>query len=83
MAGLIPNDYGTASEAINHGKPLTIIASRTSIGQWYLRGSEALVRDKSLAAGSDSGKRSEKKVSFLGRCFSTLGLEPGRKPSAV
>ena len=83
MAGLIPNDYGTASEAINHGKPLTIMASRTSIGQWYLRGSEALVTDKSLAAGTESGKGLEKKSSFLGRCFSTLGLESGRKPSAV
>jgi pilus assembly protein CpaE len=83
MAGLIPNDYGTASEAINHGKPLTIMASRTSIGQWYLRGSEALVGDKSPAAGTDLVKGSEKKSSFLGRCFSTLGLEPGRKPSVV
>ncbi|MGC3974346.1 MAG: P-loop NTPase [Nitrospira sp.] len=83
MAGLIPNDYGTASEAINHGKPLTIMASRTSIGQWYLRESEALVADNSLTAGTDSGKKSEKKSSFFGRCFSTLGLESGRKPSAV
>ena len=39
---LIPNDYGTASEAIDHGKPLTIMASTTTIGQWYLRGTESL-----------------------------------------
>ena len=77
ITGLIPNDYGTASEAINQGKPLTIMASRTSIGQWYLRGSEALVADKSLAAGADSVKGLEKKPSFFGRCFSTLGLESG------
>ena len=43
MAGLIPNDYGTASEALDHGKPLTIMASRTTIGQWYLRGTEQLI----------------------------------------
>lgn len=83
MAGLIPNDYGTASEAINHGKPLTVMASRTSIGQWYLRGTESLVGDTSLPGGAKPGKGAEKKSSFLGRCFSSLGLESGRKPSAV
>lgn len=83
MAGLIPNDYGTASEAIDHGKPLTIMASRTSIGQWYLRGAELLVGDKSLAGKTEAGTGGEKRLSFFGRCFSTLGLESGRKPSAV
>lgn len=83
MAGLIPNDYGTASEAINHGKPLTVMASRTSIGQWYLRGTESLVGDTALPGGAGAGKGAEKKSSFLGRCFSTLGLESSRKPSAV
>lgn len=83
MAGLIPNDYGTASEAINYGKPLTVMASRTSIGQWYLRGTELLVGDKSLPGAAEAGKGAEKKSSFLGRCFSTLGLESGRKPSAA
>ena len=37
ISGLIPNDYGSASEAIQHGKPLTVLAAKTSIGQWYLR----------------------------------------------
>ncbi|KXK01881.1 MAG: putative pilus assembly ATPase CpaE [Nitrospira sp. OLB3] len=83
IAGLIPNDYGTASEAINHGKPLSIMASRSSIGQWYLRGSESLIGDTSHAGRPDPRNGAEKKPSFLGRCFSTLGLEPGRKPSAV
>lgn len=83
MNGLIPNDYGTASEAINHGKPLTIQASRTTVGQWYLRRSDALVADKPLAEWDKSSNGSEKKSSFLGRCFSSLGLEPNRKPSAV
>jgi pilus assembly protein CpaE len=81
MAGLIPNDYGTASEAINHGKPLTIMASRTSIGQWYLRGASPLLSDKS--AGANAGTGSEKKTSFLSRCFSSFGLEAGRKASVV
>ena len=56
MAGLIPNDYGTASEAIDHGKPLTIMAARTSIGQWYLRGSEQLISGKARANGTALAK---------------------------
>ena len=73
MAGLIPNDYGTASEAINHGKPLTVMASRTSIGQWYLRGAFPLLSDK--PAGANVAAGSEKKTSFLGRCFSNFRSE--------
>jgi pilus assembly protein CpaE len=83
MAGLIPNDYGTANEAINHGKPLTIMASRTSIGQWYLRGSNRLVGDKFATKQTDSTTVSDKKISFLGRCFSSVGLEVGRKASVA
>lgn len=83
MAGLIPNDYGTASEAINHGRPLTVMASRTSIGQWYLWGTESLVGDTSLPGAAQAGQGAEKKSSFLGRCFSSLGLESGRKSSAA
>jgi pilus assembly protein CpaE len=82
MAGLIPNDYGTASEAINHGKPLTIMASRTTIGQWYLRGVNQLVGN-GAGYGTGQKKESDKGVSFLGRCFSTIRMEVGRKPSAV
>jgi hypothetical protein len=82
-SGLIPNDYGTVSEAIQQGKPLTVMATRTSIAQWYLRGSDALVGDKSVAKGAHAGNGSEKKSSFLGRCISSLGLESGRKPSPI
>ena len=41
MAGLIPNDYGTASEAIDHGKPLTIMAARTTHRSMVLEGSRS------------------------------------------
>jgi pilus assembly protein CpaE len=82
MAGLIPNDYAAASEAINHGKPLTIMASKTSIGQWYLRGVNQFIGN-STDNGTRSAKGPEKGLSLLGRCFSSLGLEVGRKPSAV
>ncbi|WP_455388163.1 AAA family ATPase [Petrachloros mirabilis] len=81
MAGLIPNDYGTASEAIDHGKPLTIMAAKTTIGQWYLRGSDQLIVGKAGANGKLSEKEAGKKTSFLGRYLPTLGLELKGKPS--
>jgi pilus assembly protein CpaE len=82
IAGLIPNDYESASEAINHGKPLTVMASRTPIGQWYLREVGQLIGEQ--AEGSvASSKGPAKGLSFLGRCFSSIGMEVGRKPSAV
>ncbi len=83
MAGLIPNDYGTASEAIDHGKPLTVMAARTTIGQWYLRGSDQLIGGKAEANGTASRKEAGKKASFFGRYLPGLGLEMKGKPSAV
>jgi pilus assembly protein CpaE len=79
MAGLIPNDYGTASEAIEHGKPLTIMAARTSISQWYLRGSKQLISGKATVNGM--AKDANNKTSFFGRYFPSLGLELKGKPS--
>ncbi len=82
MARLIPNDYETANEAIHHGKPLTIMASKTPIAQWYLREAEHLIGEH---AGSvvDSSRGQGKSLSFLGRCFSNIGMDVGRKPSVV
>jgi len=81
MAGLIPNDYGTASDAIDHGKPFTIMASRTSIGQWYLRGAGRLIGEQ--ASKNATPKDAAKKTSFFGRYLPSLPLELKRKPSAV
>ena len=82
MAGLIPNDYDSASEAINHGKPLTVMASRTPIAQWYLRGVRQLIGEQAEGPVT-SLKGQGKGLSFLGRCFSGIGVEVGRKPSVV
>ena len=82
IAGLIPNDYESASEAINQGKPLTVMAARTPLAQWYLEGVGQLIGDHGEDT-TDSSKRQAKGLSFLGRCFSTIGMEVGRKPSAV
>src|SRR5215472_17124749 len=74
MAGLIPNDYGTASEAIDHGKPLTIMAAKTTVGQWYLRGSDQLISGKAGINGTASAKDAGKKTSIFGRYLPSLGL---------
>jgi pilus assembly protein CpaE len=83
MAGLIPNDYGTASEALDHGKPLTIMASRTTLGLWYLRRTEQLISEKTAANGTIYGKEQSKKTSFLGRYLPSFRLETKEKSSVV
>lgn len=83
MAGMIPNDYGTASEALDHGKPLTIMAARTTIGQWYLRGTNQLIRDKADISKTASAPEESKKTSFFGRYLPSFGLEIKGKPSVV
>jgi pilus assembly protein CpaE len=83
MAGLIPNDYGTASEAISHGKPLTVMASRTSIGQWYLKGADLLIGEKTGVNGTAVGKEPRKTASFFRRYIPSFGVETKGKPSVV
>jgi len=82
IGGLIPNDYGAASEAIQYGKPLTVMAAKTSIGQWYLREVQHLI-SHDVEGTVLSAKGQGKSLSFLGRCFSNLGMEIRRKPTPV
>ena len=82
MAGLIPNDYESASEAMNHGKPLTVMASRSPLAQWYLRRVGQLIGDP-IEDAAATLKRQGSDKSFLGRCFSSIRMEVGGKPSAV
>ena len=72
MAGLIPNDYGTAREAIDHGKPLTSMAARTPIGQWYLKRADQLFGEAAVN-GTTVGKETSKKSSLLGRYLPSFG----------
>jgi len=83
MAGMIPNDYGTASEAVHHGKPLTVMAPKTTIGQWYLRGTDQLIGDKVAVNGTAGGNESSKKASFFGRYLPRFGLETRGKAPVV
>jgi pilus assembly protein CpaE len=82
VAGRIPDDYRTASEALNHGKPVTIMAPKTGIGQWYAREVDQLVAEN--GAGNRTGARSKvSNTSFFGRYLPGLGFEAKGKPSAI
>jgi len=83
VAGLIPNDYETAREAIEHGKPLVAMASRSTIGQWYLGEADRLIAEKGSVNGAAAGKGQSKAAWFFGRCLSTLKLETRGNPSLV
>ena len=81
VSGLIPNDYETARESIDHGKPLAIMAPKTSLGQWYRRGIDQLLAEKATVNGKP--KEAGKKSSLLGRYLPSFGLEAKGKPSIV
>jgi len=83
VAGLIPNDYPTASEALDHGKPLTIMAPRTTIGQWYLRRADQLIGGKAAVNGMVAGKDPSKKASFFGLSLPSFGSGTKEKQSVV
>lgn len=73
MAGLIPNDYLTASEAIDHGKPLSMVAAKTTIAQWYLRGSDEVLGGAIAEKSAASEKGKKQRGSFLGRYLPSFG----------
>ena len=82
MAGLIPNDYGTASEALHHGKPLTIMAPRTTSDNGTCEKVSQLIAERGAGNGRRAGK--ERARSLISRAISTkLGFEAKGKPSAV
>jgi hypothetical protein len=66
---------------MEHGKPLTMMAARTPIGQWYLSEADHLMAEK--AAVNGVAKVQSKAAWLLGRCLSTLKLETRRKASVV
>jgi pilus assembly protein CpaE len=80
--GRIPCDYRTASEALNHGRPVTSMAPKTSIGQWYLREVDRLIAQNGVGAQTGTeGKAGN--MSFFGRYLPSLGFEAKGKPSAI
>jgi pilus assembly protein CpaE len=81
-AGRIPCDYRTVSEALNHGRPVTSMAPKTSIGQWYLREINQLIAER--GAGNGTGTKGKAgNTSFFGRYLPSLGFEAKGKPSVI
>jgi pilus assembly protein CpaE len=77
--GLIPNDYASTNRAGNDGQPLTMVAPRAAITQWYLR-------QGSIFGGNDQENQHEvtdqkniKRGSFLTRYLPGLGLDAKAK----
>ena len=83
FAGLIPNDYHTASEALHHGKPLTMMAAKTSLAQWYLKGADRLIAPPSAKNVGKVSQFKQKVESLLTRGFSILRPDSRRNPSVI
>jgi pilus assembly protein CpaE len=83
VAGRIPDDYRSASDALNHGKPVIMTAPKTSVGQWYLRESTQLIAERGANSRPVAGREPRKTSSFFGRYLPSLGFEAKGKPSAV
>lgn len=82
IEGLIPNDFPTASEAIDHGKPVVMQAPKTVIGQWFVQEARRVIGDP---AAEDHGKVKSpcKKVSLFGFSIPTFGAGVKENRSAV
>jgi len=50
------------------------MAAKTTVGQWYLRGSDQLINGKAGINGTASAKDAGKKTSIFGRYLPSLGL---------
>ena len=69
--GLIPNDYTSTNRAINDGHPLTMLAPRAAITQWYLKqGATFSMNDQ-----HEITEQKNAKGSFFTRCLPGLGFD--------
>ena len=79
VAGLIPNDYASTSRAINGGQPLSMLAPRAAITEWYLH-QGAIFGLTPTGDESDVVKaKTAKKGSFLSRYIPSLGFDAKAK----
>jgi pilus assembly protein CpaE len=70
--GLIPNDYTSTNRAINDGQPMTMLAPRAAITQWYLKqGATFSMNDQHELTEQQNAKRG----SFFTRCLPGLGFD--------
>lgn len=82
IEGLIPNDFPTASDAIDHGKPVVMQAPKTVIGQWFTQEARWLIGDPT-ASDHDQVKLLGKKMSLFGLSIPTFGAGIRENRSAV
>jgi pilus assembly protein CpaE len=73
--GLIPNDFASTNRAINDGQPLTMLAPRAAITQWYLQQGEIFGGNDQENQHEATDQRNTKRGSFLARYLPGLGLD--------
>jgi pilus assembly protein CpaE len=77
--GLIPNDYASTNRAINDGQPLTVMAPRAAITQWYLQQVGLLGGNDQENQHEVTDRKNTKRGSFLTRYLPGLGLDAKAK----
>jgi len=76
--GLIPNDYTSTNRAINDGRPLTGVAPRAPITQWYLQ-QGAVFSTSDQKDQHESTDKNAKKPSFFTRYLPGFGIDAKAK----
>jgi pilus assembly protein CpaE len=77
--GLIPNDYALTNRAGNDGQPLTVVAPRAAITQWYLQQGAIFGGNGPEDQHEVTDQRNTKRGSFLTRYLPGLGLDAKAK----
>jgi pilus assembly protein CpaE len=77
--GLIPNDYTSTNRAGNDGQPLTMVAPRAAITQWYLQQGGVFDGNDQEDQHDATEQKNTKKGSFFTRYLPSLGLDAKAK----
>ena len=77
--GLIPNDYVSTNRAINDGQPLTVMAPRAAITQWYLQQGAVFGGNDHEDRHEATDQKNTKRRSFFTRYLPGLGLDAKAK----
>ena len=76
--GLIPNDYGSTSHAINDGQPIPMLGSR-AITQWYLQQGAIFGGNRQEDRHDVTERKNATKSSFFTRYLPSLGFDTKAK----
>jgi pilus assembly protein CpaE len=77
--GLIPNDYVSTNRAMNDGQPLSILAPRAPITQWYLQQGTMFGRNNQENQNEVMDRKNTKRGSLFSRYLPGLGLHAKAK----